>query len=676
MKNLFDCYSRLLIDNHISDIKDSYMRNFSPEKYVRMVKMSGVESAMVYACCHNGNCYYPTRTGHMHKNLDGRDIFGETIGLLRKNGIVPVAYYTATFHNDCAKRFPGSRIIDSSGNSSDQRYHFTCPNQREAVEFYKEQIREIVQYDISGIFLDMSFWPSVCVCDACRKKSGKDFPEVIDWSDPQWVTFQRFREKSMSDFAAELTATAKSCKPGIAVTHQFSPVLGGWYLGQSSGIAEASDYSSGDFYGGNLQQRFGVKAFDAFSRKRPFEFMTSRCVDLHDHTSSKAEEELFLCALTTLANGGAYFFIDAINPDGSLNEKFYRQLQELNCKLEPFKQAVAKHKYTLYAEVGLCFSIECCVERNIDGQKLADLNNGWASNMHVRKNAVLDEALGTAGVLNSMHIPFKIVKKGDDLEKYKVVIINNCAHLTTEECQALRNFAASGGVLIATGATSLYDFYGNTTGNFQLADVFGVDFSGKFSDKINYSGPDHVLAKTPAPLAVPRAGTEVRGFLSMPDFPARDKDCFASIHSDPPGDMTEYPAWTVNDYGKGRCVWIAASVLMLRQYSQQEFCKQIFAEFLPTVLSERCDLHPAAEFTMLKPETGKSRIYAIVNLQNDFPVVPLRNIHFECKAPEDFRRLIRVSDNSEIKFERSGKNISFCIPELGHAEFFLFEADE
>lgn len=85
------------------------------------------------------------------------------------------------------------------------------------------------------------------------------------------------------------------------------------------------------------QQRLAVKVFDAYSTKKPFEFMTSRCVTLYDHTSAKSDDELFLHALTTLANGGAYFFIDAINPDGTLEESFYRRLQALNGKLAPFR---------------------------------------------------------------------------------------------------------------------------------------------------------------------------------------------------------------------------------------------------------------------------------------------------------------------------------------------------
>ena len=112
------CYSRLLIDNHITEDDPSFMSRFDPEQYVSMVKSAGVESAMVYACCHNGNCYYPTKVGHVHKNLGGRDIFGQTVTGLRNSGIVPIAYYTVIFHNQSAKDNPLWRMTDAMGLQS------------------------------------------------------------------------------------------------------------------------------------------------------------------------------------------------------------------------------------------------------------------------------------------------------------------------------------------------------------------------------------------------------------------------------------------------------------------------------------------------------------------------------------------------------------------------------
>ncbi|MCQ2378699.1 MAG: hypothetical protein MJ016_05750 [Victivallaceae bacterium] len=230
------CYSRLLIDNHITDRLDAYMRKFDPREYVRLVKLSGAESAMVYACDHNGNCYYPTEVGHRHHGIALRDVFGETVARLDAEKIVPIAYYTLIFHNDLWMRHPEARTRDACGVDHHGRYHYVCPNQEATVAFHRAQLTEILAYrELQGVFLDMTFWPMVCCCDACRKKFREEYaleiPETIDWRAPAWVKFQRFREKSMARFARAMTDFIRERRPDVTVTHQFSPVLHGWFLG-------------------------------------------------------------------------------------------------------------------------------------------------------------------------------------------------------------------------------------------------------------------------------------------------------------------------------------------------------------------------------------------------------------------------------------------------------------
>ncbi len=668
------CYSRLLIDSHITDQKPSYMRNFSVEEYLRLVRLSGVESAMVYACDHNGNCYYPTAAGHPHANLDGRDLFGETVAGLRKAGIVPLAYYTVVYHNDCARRLPHTRIRDNTGSDHDGRYHYTCPNQPDALAFYERQIAEILNYDIDGIFIDMTFWPSICCCSACRRKYGKPFPEIIDWDSPEWVSFQRFRERSLGEFAEALTGFVRRTRPGISVTHQFSPVLHGWYLGQSDTIAAASDYASGDFYGGKLQQRFALKVFDAYTHTPPFEYMTSRCVALNDHTSAKSDEELFLSALTTLANGGAYLFIDAINPDGTLEENFYRRLRDLNRRLEPFRNALRNPGGRLTADVGLYFSMTGCVDRNWNGWKLNEFNGGRANNMSIRRNAVLDETLGTSGILNRLHIPWRVVVNSPEpYGDLKALIVCNAAYLAPEEVERLREFVRNGGTLIATGATSFYTPDGRSTGNFALADVFGVDWPGKRSDSVTYTGEALVFAEGCVPLAHPRAGTEVRCTLSVPDFPVNDPDHYASIHSNPPGKRTEYPALTVHRFGKGVCLWQASPIALEDHCSQREFLKALFREFLPPFLLEEKNLAESAEITRLTAENG-DELLCVVNRQEESPVIPLRDVEFSILHPERPDRVIRVSDGADLPPEWDGRALRFRIPELRYGEIFQIQS--
>ncbi len=634
MKTLYECYSRLLIDNHITDQKPEFMAKFDPAEYVRMVKLAGVESSMIYACDHNGNCYYPARTGHMHTGLNGRDIFGETVKLLRESDILPVAYYTTVYHNDSALAHPEWNACDILGHNRSGRYLFSCPNHPGYREFSKAQIGEIIAYPLGGIFVDMTFWPLVCCCDACRTKYGRPIPEVIDWSSPEWVCFQRFREESLAEFTAELTAYIKSIRPELPVTYQFSPVLHGWRFGQSAALAAAADYSSGDFYGGKLQHRLGAKVFAAYSKFKPYEFMTSRCVSLYDHTSTKSDEELFLHAVSTLLNGGAYFFIDAINPDGTLEEPFYRRLHSIVEKLEPFKRTIARHRPELSAETGLYFSM--LNGSSNDRTNLRDYGTG-GGNMAVHRNAMIDELLGTSLILSQSHIPYKVITdQTGDLTGLKTIIVNHAAYMSPPEIERLREFVRGGGTLLATGPTSLYDPLGESSGNFQLADVFGVDYSGKDSDRVNYlsTGGELLSGYAVSPLVVARPGVEVRGTVVLPDFPAGDPDRYASIHSDPPGVWTDYAGLTVNRYGKGKCVYLYSGLLAERNHSQQSFGRKLIAGFAPEFVAASRNLPSSTEVTLLKSEDNQTLLLGIVNYQEELPNIPLIDLEISVRVPE------------------------------------------
>ena len=52
----------------------------------------------------------------------------------------------------------------------------------------------------------------------------------------------------------------------------------------------------------------------------------------------------------------------------------------------------------------------------------------------------------------------------------------NIAALSDAQCDQLRKFVESGGSLVATFETSLYDEEGKPRSNFGLTDLFGVSF--------------------------------------------------------------------------------------------------------------------------------------------------------------------------------------------------------
>lgn len=676
------CFSRLLIDNHITEDDPRFMAGFDPAEYVAMVKKAGVDSAMVYACCHNGNCYYPTKVGHMHDNLKGRDIFRETVCGLKKAGIAAIAYYTVIHHNRSAIDNPQWTMVDAVGAPCKDRYWHCCPNSQDALEFYKAQMTEVVEYEVDGIFVDMTFWAKVCCCENCRKRyhkeTGAELPKVIDWNDPQWVTFQRYREEWMAECAQAITDNIKKSKPNITVVHQFSPVLAGWLLGQCAAIAQASDYPSGDFYGGRNQHRLGVKVFDAFRHNNmPVEFMTSRCVNLYDHTSMKSAEELFCSAVTTLAHGGAYCFIDAINPDGTLESSIYERLGEVSAKARPFTDTIKRLMPDIQAEVGLYFSMESNDDEQLNGMPLIEFSQK-ANNMEAERFVpTVKELLGTAVVLGKCNIPYKVITPGSKLNGLSTIIINNAKYMSNDEVQQLRQFVTNGGTLIVTGRSSLCDLDNNCSGDFALADVFGVSYAGKTTPRISYlydKDRGYLLSVEPAPL-VHATTAKSLAKVALPYFDPDDVEHYASIHSNPPGDSTEYDALTVNEFGSGRCIYLFSSVLGIQQDAQQRFGGDLFKQYIRQNVVDS-NAPSCVEVTLLKSRISPNRLLlCFVNWQAELPNIPVHCVAASIPLPEKAicQKCSSVSGEHNIEWQVNDGTLAINIQKLETAEFIEIE---
>ncbi|HPS52396.1 MAG TPA: beta-galactosidase trimerization domain-containing protein, partial [Phycisphaerae bacterium] len=477
----------------------------------------------------------------------------------------------------------------------------------------------------------------------------------------------------LAEFAQAITEHIKKVKPGITVTHQFSPVLAGWLLGQSAGIAAASDYPSGDFYGGKNQHRLGVKVFNAFRHNdMPLEFMTSRCVDLWDHTSMKSEEELFCSAVTTLAHGGAYFFIDAINPDGTLEPSVYERLGKVSALAKPFTDIIKKLRPEIQAEVGLYFSMESNDDARLNGTPLIEFSPK-ANNMEGERFVpVIKEILGTAVVLGECNIPYKIVTPESKLDGLSTIIVNNAKYMSVDEVQRLRRFVYGGGTLIVTGRTSFCDMLGNSKGDFALADVLGVSYAGRKTPRISYLHDEngHIVSTEPAPLVHATAAKSLAK-VSLPYFDPDDTEHYASIHSNPPGDVTEYDALTINNFGSGRCIYLYSSLLGIQHDVHQKFGKKLFGEYIRQDVIDS-DAPGCVAITLLSSKVDdKKLLLCFVNWQEELPNIPVHNISATITLPGNAvcSNCCSVSGTNEVDWRIDGGRLTVKIPRLETAEF-------
>jgi type 1 glutamine amidotransferase len=75
-------------------------------------------------------------------------------------------------------------------------------------------------------------------------------------------------------------------------------------------------------------------------------------------------------------------------------------------------------------------------------------------------------------------MPFEMLhdRTLDTAGRFKLLLLPNIAALSREQCAQIRGFVESGGSVLATYETSLYDEQGERRPDFGLADVFGVSW--------------------------------------------------------------------------------------------------------------------------------------------------------------------------------------------------------
>ena len=59
---------------HIEDWDDRFMEQFDPEEYFSLLKKAQITAPMIYIQSHVGLCYWPTKTGVIHKAFIGKRI--------------------------------------------------------------------------------------------------------------------------------------------------------------------------------------------------------------------------------------------------------------------------------------------------------------------------------------------------------------------------------------------------------------------------------------------------------------------------------------------------------------------------------------------------------------------------------------------------------------------------
>jgi len=559
---------RSLVDMHIPN-GEGYLDNFDPKKYAENVKKSGATVAYIYSGNSLGLSFYPTNVGIRHKAAE-RDIFGETVKECRKLGLGVVGYMSSwgTYVTD---KHPEWSALPSYGKSrrTFSRWGSPCVNNDDYIAFMSARVNELVSmYKLDGIWIDMvGIYANVCSCDACKKKYGKPLPMTVDLNDPEFVAYLKYKGEQVATYVETLRDVAKKADPDITFMLQCAGVKRPTLEGQNNmRYFEATEFMSGDFY----ESREGVNVLSRIlykmSSNLPFEFMTSRCISLERHTMNKDINELILQSYAAMMYKGSFLFIDAIDPDGSMNPKFYDDISVISKNLDNYKAYIDFEEKPL-RDVALYFNFACDLDSCENGKHVDRM--GGRHILNRLKN--MDTAFTKANIDYDIISP----KNLSELSNYKVVVLSSIEMMSEEEVSAIRDYVAGGGCIYASGITSLRDDKGNLKDNFMLSDVFGVDHKGKFDIKPNYIAPisdgmpifngytrkyPHMLEEKMFMVSENGNSGNILATVTLPISDSSNKDVFSSGLSDPPINETEYVALYENSYGKGKAIYSSGRI--------------------------------------------------------------------------------------------------------------------
>ena len=175
------------LDFHTSPDIDGIGAKFDKQKFTETLKNAKVDLVTVFAKCHHGYTYYPSKVGTMHPHLKF-NLLKEEIEAIHEAGAKAPIYITAGWCKKDADEHPEWHQIDFY--TKKPLYMGAAPSENDDPDAplehctwtglclaggYKQYIealtREVCEsFDVSdGIFYDICFFGDNCVCESCQR---------------------------------------------------------------------------------------------------------------------------------------------------------------------------------------------------------------------------------------------------------------------------------------------------------------------------------------------------------------------------------------------------------------------------------------------------------------------------------------------------------------------------
>ncbi len=417
--------------------------------------------------------YYPTGIPLHHRSawLGDSDPFGYLVQGCRKMEMAVIARTDphATWDN-VYQAHPDWLAVDAQGRKrkhwSNPELWVTCALGPYNFEFMTGVHKEITErYQVDGIFSNRWAGHGTCYCEHCvanfKAFCGMELPRTNDRHDVAYQKYHEWERARLKELwflwdrtIRQVKATSRFIPNGFpdnVVTGALSDIFFTDHQARSGVIPPWSNGKRAK----ELRATMGMKPLGGI-----FSIGLEERYRWKDSVQSDPEVRVWVAEGT--ANNMRPWFVKF---SGTLYDRRWLKtvdhIYQWHYRAEPYLRNVAP-----LARVAMVYSEQ--TDRYYGGQPWQQQSRG--------------HALGMYHALIESRIPFEMVNDrlmdAEHLKPFKLLILPNIAALSENQCEQLRQYVRSGGSLVATFETSLYDERGERRADFGLADLFGVSFKG------------------------------------------------------------------------------------------------------------------------------------------------------------------------------------------------------
>ena len=467
-KSFDERVARVEIRPHVGD----------PEEIVEGLVRGGMELIVASGMHQDGWAAFDSKINIHHPEMDP-DFLPGLIRLCHQNDIMVISWYNMNQNVPMGRERPHwqAKLMHPEEQTDTS---FLCVMSSPYRDFVIDFSREILELGFDGLWYDGSRvdWHGgspPCFCQYCqeayRQDAGNELPREINWEDPNFRQWVRWRYRRFDDFTTDLYDRLQADVPdaNILMNHYNRPGMRDihsvdmtWKTGVPIDVVR--------FRGGGGNENVSclnrthttgfnariVKAMhpDRWDVWEPYGTIWRAVVipGIEDHKLHH-----LLHGFWCLALGGM--------PWTAGQETFMKCGRYDTTVADEWKKRMPYHGGESLAYAGIHFSQNT---RDFYGR---DYPARYAAAVYGLYEVLVEGHYLTDLVLDGHLEP-------DYLKRFSLLVLSNSACLSASQCDAIREFVREGGVLVATYETSLYDEDGTKRDDFQLADLFGVHYVG------------------------------------------------------------------------------------------------------------------------------------------------------------------------------------------------------